>query len=119
VALEGAPLIADADNTQPAHADAPARVVFTFEGTREQLPDDEKLNYDLAKALTGNPLPYATLMYIWEPNRPEGEIVTHYNSSRVKMVIAGNSASTSRSGTTRSERLRGLPPRLRRRSSRA
>jgi len=77
-------LIADADNSQPA------RVVFTFEGTREQLPDDEKLNYDLAKALTGNPLPYATLMYIWEPNRREGEIVTHHNSSRVKMVIAGN-----------------------------
>jgi len=84
-------LIDDADNTQPAHVDAPARVVFTFEGTREQLPDDEKLNYDLAKALTGNPLPYATLMYIWEPNRPEGEILTHYNSTRVKMVIAGNS----------------------------
>ncbi len=83
-------LIEGADNTVPAHADAPARIVFTFEGGRDRLPDDEKLNYDLAKALTGNPLPYATLMYIWEPDRAEGEILTHHNSSRVKMVVAAN-----------------------------
>jgi len=84
-------LIENADNTQPAAADAPARVIFTFEGGREKLPADERLNYDLAKALTGNSLPYATLMYIWEPNRKEGEIITHYNTTRVKMVVAGNS----------------------------
>jgi hypothetical protein len=29
-------------------------------------------------------------MYIWEPGRKEGDIITHYNSTRVKMVIAGN-----------------------------
>lgn len=83
-------LIESADNTQPAHADAPARVIFMFEGGRDRLPPEEVMNYDLAKALTGNSLPYATLMYIWEPNRREGEIITHYNTSRVKMVVAGN-----------------------------
>jgi hypothetical protein len=83
-------LIEGADNTVPAQADAPARVIFTFEGGRERLPADERLNYDLAKALTGNSLPYATLMYIWEPDRNEGEIITHYNTSRVKMVVAAN-----------------------------
>jgi len=85
-------LIAGADNTVPASADAPARVIFTFEGGREKLPDAEQLNYDLAKAITGNELPYATLMYIWEPNRPEGEIITHYNTTRVKMIVAGNAS---------------------------
>lgn len=85
-------LIDNADNTQPAHADAPARVIFMFEGGRDRLPPEEVLNYDLAKALTGNALPYATLMYIWEPNRREGEIITHYNTTRVKMVVAGNAA---------------------------
>ncbi len=84
-------LIDTADNTEPAHADAPARVIFMFEGGRDRLPASEQLNYDLAKALTGNSLPYATLMYIWEPNRSEGEILTHYNSTRVKMVVAANS----------------------------
>ncbi len=85
-------LIENADNTQPAAADAPARVIFTFEGGRERLPAHERMNYDLAKALTGNSLPYATLMYIWEPNRDEGDIITHYNTSRVKMVVAGNAS---------------------------
>jgi hypothetical protein len=84
-------LIPGADNTQPAQADAPARVIFVFEGGRDRLPASEVLNYDLAKALTGNALPYATLMYIWEADRKEGEIITHYNTTRVKMVIAGNS----------------------------
>jgi len=83
-------LIENADNTQAATADAPARVIFTFEGGRDRLPPHEQLNYDLAKAFTGNALPYATLMYIWEPDRKEGDIITHYNSTRVKMVIAGN-----------------------------
>jgi hypothetical protein len=83
-------LIENADNTQSGVADAPARVIFTFEGGREQLPPHEQLNYDLARAFTGNALPYATLMYIWEPDRNEGDIITHHNSTRVKMVIAGN-----------------------------
>ena len=85
-------LIAGADNTVPSQADAPARVIFIFEGGRDRLPASEVMNYDLAKALTGNPLPYATLMYIWEPDRNEGDIITHYNTTRVKMVVAGNSS---------------------------
>lgn len=84
-------LIEGADNTVPAAADAPARVVFTFEGGRDKLPAYEQLNYDLAKALTGNSMPYATLMYIWEPDRPIGEVITHHNTTRVKMIIAANS----------------------------
>ena len=83
-------LIDHADNMVPSNADSPARVVFFFEGDRDQLPASEQITYDLALAITGNPLPYATLMYIWEPNREEGEILTHYNSSRVKMVVAAN-----------------------------
>jgi hypothetical protein len=84
-------LIEGADNTVPAVADAPARVIFTFEGGRDKLPGFEQLNYDLAKALTGNEMPYATLMYIWEPTRPLGEVITHHNTTRVKMIVAGNS----------------------------
>ncbi len=83
-------LIDNADNTVPAMADAPARVIFTFEGGRDRLPPHEQLNYDLARALTGNELPYATLMYIWEPVRGEGEVITHHNSTRVKMIVASN-----------------------------
>lgn len=84
-------LIEGADNSTPGTGDAPARVVFTFEGGRDKLPAHEQLNYDLARAITGNQMPYATLMYIWEPNRPIGDVITHYNTTRVKMIVAGNS----------------------------
>jgi hypothetical protein len=78
----------DGDTGIPAKADSAARIVLTFEGGREDLPAYEQLNYDLAYALTGNPLPFATLMYTWEPGKSPGEVVTHYNSSRVKMIVA-------------------------------
>ena len=84
-------LIPDADNDVPSYADSPARVVFQFEGGRERLPPSEQITFDLALAITGNRMPYATIMYIWEPNRAIGEILTHYNSTRVKMIVAANS----------------------------
>ena len=85
------PQIIEAANNTEAHVeDSPARVILTFEGEREQLPPEEQMNYDLALALTGNKLPYATLMYIWENRLPEGTIITHHMTSRVKMVVAGS-----------------------------
>jgi hypothetical protein len=74
----------------PQVEDSPARVIVTFEGERDQLPPEEQMNYDLALALTGNKLPYATLMYVWEHRLPEGTILTHHMTSRVKMVVVGS-----------------------------
>ena len=81
-----------ANNTEQHVEDSPARVIVTFEGGRDQLPPEEQMNYDLALAMTGNRLPYATLMYIWESRLPEGTIITHHMTSRVKMVVAGSGA---------------------------
>ncbi|MBK6981516.1 MAG: DUF3047 domain-containing protein [Betaproteobacteria bacterium] len=79
-----------ADNTLAHVEDSPARVIVIFEGGREELPEDERMNYDLAKAMGGHGLPYATLMYIWENRLPEGAIITHHFTTRVKMIVAGN-----------------------------
>ncbi len=83
-------LIGGANNTLQQVEDSPARVIVTFEGGREKLPDAEQINYDLAKAMTGNELPYATIMYIWENNLPEGSVIDHHFSTRVKMIVAGS-----------------------------
>ena len=83
-------IIEGANNTEAHVEDSPARVIVTFEGGRDQLPPEEQMNYDLALALTGNKMPYATLMYIWENRLPEGTIITHHMTSRVKMVVAGS-----------------------------
>jgi hypothetical protein len=83
-------LNSEANNTLAHVEDSPARVVVVFEGGRDALPPAEQINYDLAKAMGGNELPYATIMYIWENNLPEGAIITHHFSTRIKMIVAGS-----------------------------
>lgn len=79
-----------ADNTLAQAEDSPARVIVVFEGGRDRLPPHEQMNSDLAKAMGGNELPYATLMYIWENRLPEGAIIDHHFTSRVKMIVAAS-----------------------------
>ncbi len=79
-----------ADNTLAHAEDSPARVIVVFEGGRERLPDHERINYDLAKAMNGRGLPYATLMYIWENQLPEGSVIPHPLTTRIKMIVAGS-----------------------------
>ena len=79
-----------ADNTLAHAEDSPARVIVVFEGDRERLPEGERINYDLAKAMNGRGLPYATLMYIWENRLPEGSIIRHHRTTRIKMIVAGS-----------------------------
>lgn len=83
-------LISGANNSLQHVEDSPARVIVTFEGGRDKLPDAEQINYDLAKALSGNDLPYATLMYIWENHLPEGAVIPHHLTTRIKMIVAGS-----------------------------
>jgi hypothetical protein len=79
-----------ADNTIARVEDSPARIVLFFEGGRDNLPASEQINYDLAKAIAGNELPYATLMYIWENRLPIGAVITHHFTTRIKMIVAGS-----------------------------
>ncbi len=81
-------LIADADNTRRDLEDAPVRVMLIFEGDRAKLPLRERIVADQVRLLTGNELPYATLMYIWENRQPEGTVIDNAYTSRVKMVVA-------------------------------
>ena len=79
-----------ANNTADHVEDSPARVSVVFEGGRDRLPAAEQINYDLAKAMGGNELPYAAIMYIWENHLPEGAIITHHFTTRIKMIVAGS-----------------------------
>lgn len=83
-----ADLIADADNTRRDCEDAPVRLILVFAGDRASLPFGERLIADQVRMLTGNELPYATLMYIWENRQPEGSLIDNTYTSRVKMIVA-------------------------------
>ncbi|MFJ1253299.1 DUF3047 domain-containing protein [Cupriavidus sp. CuC1] len=87
--------IDEADNSVAAKEDAPARLVFVFDGDTDKLSLGERTAMKLAKALAGEELPYATLMYIWSNTAPVGTVIDNPHTSRVKMiVVSGGSDAT-------------------------
>jgi hypothetical protein len=89
-------LIASADNTRRHAEDSPVRVIVTFDGDASKLDFEERAVSARAKALTGEALPYATLMYIWENKAPVEEIIESAHTTRVKMIVV--ESGTARNG---------------------
>jgi hypothetical protein len=81
-------LIATADNTRKQTEDSPVRVVVSFDGDIDALPLDDRMFFDNIRLLTGQQLPYATLMYIWENRAPKGSVIPNRHTSRIKMIVA-------------------------------
>jgi hypothetical protein len=67
----------------------PWRCAF-FNGDVSSLPAREKIKIETARVLSGRPMPYATLMYIWENRQPVGKIILNAHTTRVRMVVAGS-----------------------------
>lgn len=83
-------LIVSADNQDRYAEDSPVRLMLYFDGDKTTLPFKEQVLMDTAKLLTGQDLPYATLMYIWENRLPVGTILPNSFTSQVKMLVAGS-----------------------------
>ena len=58
-------LIPGADLTQRETHDSPVRLVLVFEGDRSEFSMRNAMLSELSLTLTGEPMPYATLMYVW------------------------------------------------------
>ncbi|AKC72664.2 DUF3047 domain-containing protein [Pandoraea oxalativorans] len=85
--------IPGADNLASDKEDAPARLVFFFDGDKSSLSFGDRAAMTLAKA-GGEDLPYATLMYIWSNDAPVGGVIQNPHTDRVQMmVVAGGDAS--------------------------
>ncbi len=67
--------------------DAAARVIFAFEGDLEKLSPRNRAMFDLARALTGEYPPYATLMYVWDSRAPVGSVVVNPRTDRVRKIV--------------------------------
>ena len=89
-------LIPSADNARRDLEDSPVRVVITFAGDIDKLDFEERALAARTKALTGQALPYATLMYIWENKAPRDSLIVSHHTTRVKMIVA--ESGTRRSG---------------------
>lgn len=80
----------DADPGDRSREDSAMRVALSFDGDRSQMPARELMLSDLSQALTGHEIPYATLVYVWAPERELGEIVIDPRTTRVRSIVVGN-----------------------------
>ena len=79
-------LIQYADMSLREFDDSPVRVVLAFEGDRTKFSAKNAMLSELAHALTGEPMPYATLMYVWCNSCEPGEIIVNPHTDRIRKL---------------------------------
>lgn len=77
----------DADVTVPELDDSPVRVFLTFEGDRSKFSAKNALVSEMANLLLGEPLPYATLVYLWSKQQPLGSVILGQRTDRVRNIV--------------------------------
>lgn len=80
-------LIAQADMALRDSDDSPVRVVLAFEGDRSKFSAKNAMLSDLAQVLTGEPMPYATLMYVWCNRREPGSVIVNPRTDRIRKLV--------------------------------
>src|SRR5262249_7032097 len=80
-------LIDGADMETARGEDSPARIVITFDGDINKLPVNERATASVAKSLSGQELPYATLMYVWANDGPMDRIIRNPHTGRARMIV--------------------------------
>jgi Protein of unknown function (DUF3047) len=75
------------DVSDGSASDAAARVLFAFGGDHARLSTRNQLSFELARTLTGEAPPFATLAYVWDTSAPVGSVVTHPRSDRVRKIV--------------------------------
>lgn len=85
-------LLQDATAGVRGQDDATLRVVLSFDGDRDRLSARDHLLSELSMLVAGDPLPYATLMYIWDAKLPVGTIVTNPHTDRIRMMVIESGA---------------------------
>ena len=80
-------LIKTADMAQRDLDDSPVRFVLSFAGDRSRFSSKNRMLSDLSQALTGEELPYATLMYVWCNQRAVGSIITNPRTDRIRKMV--------------------------------
>ncbi|HBH39411.1 MAG TPA: hypothetical protein DDX06_13630 [Curvibacter sp.] len=80
-------LVPAADMARRETEDAVVRIVLTFDGDRARLSARDRALSELAQLMTGEPLPYATLMYVWCPTRVPGSVILNPRTDRIRKLV--------------------------------
>ncbi|MEJ6006381.1 DUF3047 domain-containing protein [Paucibacter sp. AS339] len=76
--------------TDPDTDDAPARLLLGFAGDESKLSMRNRLQFELAQALTGEMPPYATLMYVWDASAAPETVIISARSDRIRKIVVGS-----------------------------
>ena len=79
--------IPTADNAERATDDAPLRILIAFDGNKSKLPLKDLLAFEMASLISGQEMPYATLMYVWSGKTPVNTILENAHTTRIKMIV--------------------------------
>ncbi|MFG6448888.1 DUF3047 domain-containing protein [Roseateles sp. BYS180W] len=70
-----------------AREDAAARIVLLFDGDKTQLPLEDRMALAMAEAISGRPMPYATLMYVSSSSAEPEALIPNPHSGRVQKIV--------------------------------
>jgi Protein of unknown function (DUF3047) len=80
-------LIPEADMRQRETEDSPVRLILAFEGDRQKFSGKNAMLSELSRALTGEEMPYATLMYVWSNQQPVDSVIVNPRSDRIRKIV--------------------------------
>ena len=85
-------LIRDADLAERDSDDSPVRIVLVFEGDKSKFSAKNAMLSEMAEILSGESLPYATLMYVWCNKRAPGSVVVNPRTDRIRSIVVESGA---------------------------
>lgn len=81
-------LLEGANMAEQGRGDSPVRLVLAFDGDRQRFSARDAMLSELTRALTGEDMPYATLMYVWSNHLPVGTVIVHPRTERIRKIVA-------------------------------
>jgi DUF3047 family protein len=75
-----------ANTAEQGKEDAPVRLMLAFAGDTSKLAFKDRFAASAAQTISGQTLPYATLMYVWGSKVALDSITTSSRSARIRMI---------------------------------
>lgn len=75
-----------ANNLDQYADDSPLRIMVAFDGDHSKLTIKDKMLAEMAQIISGQEMPYATLMYVWSPKGQLEQIKNNPYTDRIRLI---------------------------------
>lgn len=80
-------LVEGADLSDSGASDAPVQLLVAFDGDRSRLSARNAMMSELLLLVTGEEMPYASLIYVWANEHPPGTVIRDPRSDRIRYLV--------------------------------